>query len=400
MSEPERVGVLLRRVVARFAATASRSAGGWPGTAVSPGVSDEVALRRLTDRLTAEPGGPAGWSAAAVVDAAGPLAAVLTLPGVTDVLVNGDQVWVDQGSGLVPVRVALGGPESTRRLAQRLVALAGRRVDEACPYVDAQLPDGTRLHVVLAPVARGGPYLSLRTFPSRGYTLTELVAAGTVAPNAARLLIRIVASRLPYLVTGGTGSGKTTLLAALLAAVPPDERIVVVEDVAELRPAHPHVVRLQARTANIEGAGHVTLRDLVRQALRMRPDRLVVGECRGAEVVDLLGALNTGHEGGAATLHANGSAEVPARLEALGLLGGVPRQALHAFALAALRIVIHLRRTAEGRVLEEVCLLRARGDTGLMDVAPAWRRAVGAGPAAAELTGLIAARGIASGWRS
>jgi pilus assembly protein CpaF len=236
---------------------------------------------------------------------AGPLAPLLADPAVTDVLVNGSTVWVDRGCGLCPVQVPLGGPDEVRRLARRLAAACGRRLDEASPYVDARLPDGTRLHAVLPPVATDGPYLSLRTFRQRPFTLDELVRHGTMTRPVAALLAAVVAARLAYLVIGGTGSGKTTLLNTLLGLVPPTERIVLVEDAAELRPVHPHVVGLQARTSNVEGAGAVGLSDLVRQALRMRPDRLVVGECRGAEIVDLLCALNTGHEGGAGTLHAN-----------------------------------------------------------------------------------------------
>ena len=236
---------------------------------------------------------------------AGPLAPLLADPSVTDVLVNRCEVWVDRGSGLCRVPVALGTPDDVRRLAQRLVAACGRRLDDGRPYADARLPDGTRLHAVLPPVATAGPYLSLRTFRQRPFTLADLVACGTVAPPLAPVLAALVAARLAYLVVGGTGSGKTTLLNTLLELVPFAERIVLVEDAAELRPAHPHVVGLQARSSNVEGSGSVELADLVRQALRMRPDRLVVGECRGAEIVDLLRALNTGHEGGAGTLHAN-----------------------------------------------------------------------------------------------
>jgi pilus assembly protein CpaF len=325
---------------------------------------------------------------------AGTLAPLLTEPGVTDVLVNGVDVWVDRGGGLERAGVRLGTAEDVRRMAQRLAAACGRRLDDGCPFVDAWLPDGTRLHAVLPPVAREGPYLSLRTLRRQPYTLTELVAAGSLEAPAADLLAAIVAARLAYLVTGGAGSGKTTLLSTLLSLVPADERIVLVEDAAELRPAHPHVVALEARQSNVEGAGAVALRDLVRQALRMRPDRLVVGECRGAEVVDLLAALNTGHDGGAGTLHANGSADVPARLEALGLLGSVPREALHAQVLAALQVVIHLRRNAERRFVDEVCLLLPSGSQRLVTAVPAWRRGAGPGPAALALARLLAGRGV------
>jgi pilus assembly protein CpaF len=325
---------------------------------------------------------------------AGPLTPLLADPAVSDVLVNGRQVWVDRGAGLVRTGIRVGAPEDVRRLAQRLAAAAGRRLDEGCPFTDARLPDGTRLHAVLPPIAVDGPYLSLRTFRQRAFSLGELVANGTVSGAGATVLAAIVAARLAYLVTGGTGAGKTTVLATLLGLVPRDERIVLVEDSAELRPTHPHVVVLQARTANVEGAGEVGLRALVRQALRMRPDRLVIGECRGAEVVDLLGALNTGHEGGAGTLHANDPQDVPARLEALGLLGGVPRAALHAQIAAALQVVIHVRRTeSRQRVVDQVGLLLPDA-RGLVRAVPAWNGAPG--PAAAALAQLLAQRGVAA----
>ncbi|HEX5199689.1 TadA family conjugal transfer-associated ATPase [Paractinoplanes rhizophilus] len=326
---------------------------------------------------------------------AGPLAPFLAHPEVTDVLVNGKQVWVDRGAGLERAGEMFRDYDEVRRLAQRLAAACGRRLDDGQPYADARLPDGTRLHAVLPPVATDGPYLSLRTFRQRPFTLDDLVEHGTLAQTAAPVLRAIVQARLAYLVTGGTGSGKTTLLATLLGLVPPTERIVLVEDAAELRPVHPHVVALQARTANVEGAGAIGLTDLVRQALRMRPDRLVVGECRGAEIVDLLGALNTGHDGGAGTLHANTAGDVPARLEALGLLGGLPRAALHAQVVAALQVVLHVRRTARGRSLESVSVLLPAGEQRLATVVPAWRRTRGAAPGATALARLLAGRGVA-----
>src|SRR5262249_1528101 len=213
--------------------------------------------------------------------------------------------------------VAFADDAAVRRLAQRLAAAAGRRLDDASPFVDATLPDGTRLHAVLPPITPATT-LSLRVLARRRFELRELVDA-----QVATLLRAIVAARLTLVISGGTGTGKTTLLGALLGCVPPSERLVVIEDAAELVSGHPHVGRLVTRTANVEGSGAIGLRELVRQALRMRPDRLVVGEFRGAEIVELLVALNTGHEGGAATLHANAAADVPARLYALGALGGV-----------------------------------------------------------------------------
>jgi pilus assembly protein CpaF len=379
------VQALTARVRQRFVAEESETTVAKVAAAVraEPGsaILGERTLRLVAEQLAAEFGGT------------GPLAPLLAQPDVTDVLVNGEDVWVDRGNGLHRVLIDLGGPAGVRRLAQRLAAAAGRRLDDASPCVDAQLPDGTRLHAVLPPVARGGPLLSLRTFRPGGFTVGDLVGCGTLTPGAAELLGCVVAARLPYLVTGGTGCGKTTILAAMLTLVPPDQRIVIVEDSAELRPEHPHVVALQARTPNVEGAGRVDLRELVRQALRMRPDRLVIGECRGAEIVDLLGALNTGHEGGAATLHANAPVDVPARLEALGLLGGVQRAALHAQVSAALRVIINVRRTASGRIVDEICVLGV-GPGRFVRAVPAWSRAAGPGPAAAELAGLLRGRGV------
>jgi pilus assembly protein CpaF len=325
---------------------------------------------------------------------AGPLTPLLAEPDVTDILVNGGEVWVDRGAGLHRAAVTFDDPDEVRRLAQRLAAACGRRLDDGQPYADARLPDGTRLHAVLPPVATSGPYLSLRTFRQRPFNLEDLVTHGTVPAVVAPLLDAVVAARLAYLVIGGTGSGKTTLLGTLLGRVPATERIVLVEDAAELRPRHPHVVTLQARTSNVEGAGAVTLTDLVRQALRMRPDRIVVGECRGAEIVDLLGALNTGHDGGAGTLHANTPADVPARLEALGMLGGLPRAALHAQVVAALQVVLQVRRTDRGRVLESVGVLLPTGADRLATVVPAWRRGFGAGPGAPVLVRLLLDRGV------
>jgi pilus assembly protein CpaF len=346
-------------------------------------VLGDAAVLHLADRVHAE------------LIGAGPLAPLLADPEITDVLVNATEVWVDRGAGLHRHPVRVGTTEDIRRLAQRLAAGAGRRLDDSSPYVDVRLPDGTRLHAVLPPVATGGPYLSLRTFRPRPFTLADLVSAGAVDERTAAVLAAVVAARLPYLITGGTGCGKTTLLSTLLSLVPEDERIVVVEDAAELAPAHPHVVNLQARTANVEGTGAIGLRDLVRQALRMRPDRIVIGECRGAEVADLLAALNTGHDGGAGTLHANTARDVPARLEALGLLGGLPRAVLHAQVVAALQVVLHLRRTAGRRVVEEVCLLLPEGAARLVTTVPAWRRGHGPQPAAPVLARLLADRAVA-----
>jgi pilus assembly protein CpaF len=281
---------------------------------------------------------------------AGPLEPLLAAPEVTDVLVSApDEVWIDRGRGLERTAVRFSDAAAVRRLAQRLATAAGRRLDDARPWVDARLPDGTRLHAVLPPVVVGCACLSLRVVRPAAYTLGELAAAGTVPPGGERLLRALIDARRSFLISGGTGSGKTTLLSCLLGLVGPQERIVLAEDSAELRPDHPHVVRLEARPPNQEGAGRVGLDDLVRQALRMRPDRLVVGEVRGAEVTDLLAALNTGHDGGAGTVHANTADAVPARLEALGTAAGLDRAAVHSQLAAALDVLIHLERDRSGR---------------------------------------------------
>ncbi len=316
---------------------------------------------------------------------AGLLEPLVRGPETSDVLVDGpEQVWVDRGRGLERTGIRFADEAAVRRLAQRLAASAGRRLDDARPWVDATLPDGTRLHAVLPPIAVDGTCVSLRILRRRVFTVDELVGLGTLSPHSAALLRLLVAARLAFLVTGGTGSGKTTLLAALLSLAGHGERLVLVEDAGELRPDHPHVVRLVARPSNVEGAGEVTLRDLVRQALRMRPDRLVVGEVRGGEVVELLAAMNTGHDGGSGTVHANSAAEVPARLEALGALGGLSRAALHSQLAAAVQVVLHLSRDAAGRrVLAEISVVEPGVDH--VRVRAAWRRAVGAGPAADHL---------------
>ncbi len=325
---------------------------------------------------------------------AGPLEPLLADPDVTDVLVNGPfEVWVDRGAGLERTAVRFTDEAAVRRLAARLAAASGRRLDDAQPWVDARLPDGTRLHAVLPPVASGGTCLSLRVPRRQAFTLAELVAAGSLPADGADLLADLLLARVAFVVSGGTGTGKTTLLSALLSLVDRSDRLILVEDAAELLPDHPHVVRLGARPPNVEGAGEVTLRDLVRQALRMRPDRVVVGEVRGAEVVDLLAALNTGHEGGCGTVHANSAADVPARLEALAATAGLSREALHSQLASGLRVGVHLSRSPVGRRVSGVSVL-ARSADGLVQATPAWSwdgatPAGGHGPAWDELRTLI-----------
>jgi pilus assembly protein CpaF len=327
---------------------------------------------------------------------AGILEPLLCADGTTDVLVTApDAVWVDDGNGLRRTSIRFADDAAVRRLAQRLALSAGRRLDEAQPWVDGQLTGlGTgqfsvRLHAVLPPIAAGGTCLSLRVLRPATQDLAALTHSGTIAPQAAALLDDIIGARLAFLISGGTGAGKTTLLSAVLGAVAADERIVCVEDAAELAPSHPHLVNLVARCANVEGIGEVTVRDLVRQALRMRPDRIVVGEVRGGEVVDLLAALNTGHDGGAGTVHANNPAEVPARLEALAALGGLDRAALHSQLAAAVQVVLHVGRNRNGvRRLCEIGVLQS-GDDGRVRVATAWHVDTGFGCGEEHLTTLL-----------
>ena len=275
----------------------------------------------------------------------------------TDVLVNAPDVWLDAGDGLVRVPVQL-PEERARSLAIRLIQLGGRHLDEASPCVDVRLHDGIRVHAVLPPISPSGTLISIRLPRLGRWSLGELQRQGMFGQQALELLTGLVDDRENVLVTGGAGAGKTTLLAALLSAAAPTERIVVVEDVAELRLDHPHAVTLEARQANIEGAGGVPLEELVRQALRMRPDRLVVGECRGPEVRELLSALNTGSAGGAGTVHANSLDDVPARLEALGALAGLGPEALARQAVSAVGTVLHLEHVGGARRLAAVGRLR------------------------------------------
>lgn len=330
---------------------------------------------------------------------AGRLEDLLADPDVTDVLVVGsERVWADRGDGLELTGVRFEDEASVRRLAGRLALGAGRRLDEAQPWVDGQLSgigrrDATvRLHAVIPPLAVDGTCISLRVLRGATQTFDALVRTGAIPGEAADLLREAVAARLAFLIVGGTGSGKTTLLNALLGQVDESERVVTVEDASELSPQHPHIVRLVSRVANVEGVGDVPVRTLVRQALRMRPDRIVVGEVRGAEVIDLLIALNTGHDGCAGTLHANSTSEVPARMEALAALGGMDRAALHSQLAAAIQLVLGLGRDRDGhRGLLEIGVLRRTGD-GLTVIEQAWSRRSGFTAARARIDALIADR--------
>lgn len=298
------------------------------------------------------------------------LASLLDTPGVTDVLINGTQAWVNRGGGLVRTDVGIRDEDDARQSAIRMASACGVRLDDASPIADGTLPGGVRLHAVLAPVSGSGTLVSLRVLGAHRLGIAELEGCGTLPGPISQLVRGLVAARANVLVTGATGSGKTTLLGAALSLVPVGERVVCIEEVAEIAPAHPHCVHLIERKPNVEGRGGIPLPDLVRAAMRMRPDRLVLGECRGPEVRDVLTALNTGHDGGWATLHANGTREVPARLAALGALAGMSESAVAAQAASAINAVLHMRRDPRGRrwVAEVGVLTRERG---LLECLPA-----------------------------
>ncbi|GAA1546375.1 pilus assembly protein CpaF [Microbacterium ginsengiterrae] len=299
------------------------------------------------------------------VDAAlGPLAAHCTDPLVTDLFVNGaDGLFIDRGEGAERVQGWSASEKEVRDLAVALIGAGGRHLDDQAPCVDVRLASGIRVHAVLSPVSASGTAVSVR-IPRAGVAdLDALAALAAFDARRRAWLQQLVTARANILITGGTGTGKTTLLAALLHAVPATERIVTIEDVAELHPDHPHHVALESRQSNLEGAGSITLARLVRESLRMRPDRLIVGECRGEEVRELLSALNTGHDGGAGTLHASSLADVPARLEALGALAGMDAVALARQAVSAFTVVLHLERGTDGvRRLAHAGRFRLRGD--------------------------------------
>ena len=285
----------------------------------------------------------------------GPLAEYVADPAVTDIFANGSGgVWVDRGVGAKKVTDLTFTETDLRALAIRLLSLGGRHVDEAAPCVDARLADGIRIHAVLPPISPTGTLLSIRLPRIEYPTLDSLELAGFFELIPREQIDELVARRENLLITGATGSGKTTFLSAILASASPDERIVAIEETYELRVRHPHYVVLEARQPNLEGAGEIGLARLVREALRMRPDRLVLGECRGAELRELLAALNTGHDGGAGTLHANSLEHVPARLEALGALGGMSAVAVARQTVSAIGTVLHVTRNTSGRRLAEL----------------------------------------------
>lgn len=393
------------------------------------GPADEALLDRVRSRLAADAADPSPAVADAIraeaggvlgdtdllaalrflqteLTGAGKLEQLLAEPDIADILVAGpDEVWVDRGSGLEQTTIRFPDEASVRRLAGRLALGAGRRLDDAQPWVDGQLSNvgrrgyTVRLHAIIPPLAADGTCISLRVLRSASKDLPSLVDSGAIPSEVVPIIGDILRNRLAFLVIGGTGTGKTTLLNALIGAMDPRERVVCVEDALELAPRHPQVVRLVARASNVEGVGEVPVRTLVRQALRMRPDRIIVGEVRGGEVIDLLTALNTGHDGSAGTVHANSTSEVPARMEALAALGGMARDALHSQLGAALQVVLGVARNAGGtRGLAEVGVVR-RDDAGRVTIVPIWLRNSGFTAERDHFDRLVAGRGPGSGDR-
>ncbi len=281
----------------------------------------------------------------------GPLEDLLADPTVEEVMVNGPRcVYVERGGRIEPVDVGFADEEELRNAIERILAPLGRRIDELSPMVDARLGDGSRVNAVIPPLAIDGPALSIRRFGARRPGPRELVELGTLTESQLELLASAVGERRSVLVSGGTGSGKTTLLNALSSFISPAERVVTIEDAAELRLRQRHVVRLESRPPGVEGRGEVTIRDLLRNALRMRPDRIVIGEVRGAEALDLLTALNTGHGGALSTVHASSAADALARLETLALMAGLglPHEAIAAQVRRGIDLVVHLERRVDG----------------------------------------------------
>jgi pilus assembly protein CpaF len=362
----ELAGSLRARLVERrrVEVAGGREGGGDLGEAVRDLVDREAVLLGPEDREAI--------AARIVRDSVGlgPLEALLADPAVEEVMVNGPgTVYVERAGLIEATDVAFADEEELRNAIERILAPLGRRVDELSPMVDARLADGSRVNVVIPPLAIDGPLISIRRFGARRPGPDELVALGTLTVAQRDSLRAAVAARRSVLVSGGTGSGKTTLLNALSGFVAVGERVVTIEDAAELRLQQPHVVRLESRPAGVEGRGEVTIRDLLRNALRMRPDRIVIGEVRGPEALDLLTALNTGHDGALSTVHANSPADALARLETLALMAGVglPHAAVAEQVQRGIDLVVHLERRAGGaRVVTEIAeVVRAAGVTAV-----------------------------------
>jgi pilus assembly protein CpaF len=297
----------------------------------------------------------------------GPLERLLSDPSISEIMVNGPHdIWIERQGRLSETTLRFTDASHLRRIITKMVGQVGRRIDESSPLVDARLPDGSRVNAVIPPLSLSGPLLTIRKFRQDRFDIPELVQLQTLSPDAADFLTKCIQAELNILVSGGTGSGKTTLLNALSAAVPDRDRIVTIEDAAELRLAQQHVLRLEARPKNIEGEGEITIRDLVRNALRMRPDRIIVGEVRGAEALDMLQAMNTGHEGSLSTVHANSPRDALNRVETMVLMAGyeLPLRAIRQHASSALDMIVHLDRLDDGsrRVTEITEVQRMEGE--------------------------------------
>lgn len=316
-------------------------------------------VRSIISGLIAEENAPFGEAQRAKLEeeilnetfGLGPIEPFLHDPDVSDILVNThSQVFVERFGKLEPTDARFDNSDHLMKIIDRIVSRVGRRVDESSPMVDARLPDGSRVNAIIPPLALDGPILSIRRFGVRTLQLEDLIEIGSITPGMAEVCTGAIRARLNTLIVGGTGSGKTTLLNALSAHIPSEERIVTIEDAAELQLLQPHVVRLETRPPNMEGKGQITQRDLVRNSLRMRPDRIVVGEVRGTEVLDMLQAMNTGHDGSLTTIHANSAREALHRLETLMLLTGVnlPSAAMREQISAALDVVLHVTRMSDG----------------------------------------------------
>jgi pilus assembly protein CpaF len=281
----------------------------------------------------------------------GPLERLLADESVTEIMVNGPHdVWVERQGRLYETTVRFGDDSHLRRIINKMVAQVGRRIDESSPMVDARLPDGSRVNAVIPPLSLSGPLVTIRKFSKRRLELTDMVRLGTLSTETVEFLQRCVVAELNVLVSGGTGTGKTTLLNALSTAIPDADRIVTIEDAAELRLNQRHVLRLEARPKNIEGEGEIPIRELVRNSLRMRPDRIIVGEVRGAEALDMLQAMNTGHDGSLCTVHANTPRDALARIETMVLMAGydLPMRAIRQQVCSALDLIVHLERLEDG----------------------------------------------------
>lgn len=298
----------------------------------------------------------------------GPIQAFLDDPEVTEVMVNNaETVYVERAGRIYPTDRRFIDEEHLLRIIDRIAGAVGRRIDESSPMVDARLPDGSRVNAIIHPLAINGPMLTIRKFSREPYTVDDLINFGTLSTQVAEFLSACVRGRLNLLISGGTGTGKTTLLNVVSQYIPAEERIVTIEDAAELRLHQQHVLRLESRPANIEGKGQVTIRDLVRNSLRMRPDRIVVGEVRGAETLDMLQAMNTGHEGSLSTVHANSPRDALSRLETMVLMAGfdLPVRAVREQMASALDVLVHLARLRDGsrRIAEISEVVGMEGDT-------------------------------------